>query len=48
MIWFLDEWKGRSYRPHYNAISSNIFTDMWFGVWVSGNGIGLSLGINVK
>lgn len=50
--WF-DFWmseKGRSYRPHYNAISSNIFTDMWFGVWISGKWywIVTHYGINVK
>ena len=47
-FWMSEKW--RSYRPHYNAISSNIFTDMWFGVWVSGKWyrVVVHYGVNVN
>lgn len=47
-FWMSEKWK--SSRPHYNAIVSNVFTDLWFGVGVSGNlyWIVAHYGINVK
>lgn len=46
---FMSE-KWKAYRPHYNALSSKVFTDMWFGVAVSWKKywVVTHYGVNVK